>query len=110
MQRIGELKLTAAQRFVEFGSRGVDEFDADPRVARAHAGDKLDQVLRCDGAHDPQLQLSLLQARELAGSLCGEASLLVDFVDVRLDDAAEFGEMGLVALSVEQRSSEFLFE
>ena len=57
----GDLKLSAAQRFVEFGGRGVDELDADPGVTRAHAGDKLNQISRRDRAHHAQPKLSLLQ-------------------------------------------------
>jgi hypothetical protein len=104
-----DFEFAAAKRF-ELRRRGIENLDADPGMARAHAGDKLDQIPGCDGSHDSKLQLSLLQARELAGTLCSEACLLVDFVDVWLDDAAEFGEMGLVALAVEQSSPELLLK
>jgi hypothetical protein len=79
-------------------------------VTRAHAGEELNQISRRDRAHHAQPKLCLLEFRELLGALRGQAGLFVDLVDVWLDDPAEFGEMGLAALSVEQRASEFLFE
>ena len=81
-----------------------------PIVTGLHGSNQLDELRGRDRAHHSELELGVLQLREIERLLFDGLRLLVHLRKVRQHHVAELGEMRARAFTVEQRSAEFLLE
>ena len=79
-------------------------------MARAHLGDEVEQIGRRDRAHQPKAQRRLLQPDEFLRLALGVLGAAEDLLEVWLERAAQFGEVGVGALAVKQRAAKLFFQ
>ncbi len=81
---------------------GIGELQLDPGVMPLDRSDQVDDLIRSDRAHDAQLERALLKAGEIFRQAFRLMRLVVDLLEMRLHHRAEFGEVGVRPLAMEQ--------
>src|SRR5215208_1334967 len=79
-------------------------------MPRLQSADEIEQFIRLYGAHNSELQRCLFELAEVESLALRLRGLRVDLLEVGLYRSAEFGQMGVGPLPVEERASELLLE
>src|SRR3954464_5106686 len=88
----------------------IHDLELDAGVAALNRADEVDELVRRDGAHDPELEHCLFEVDEVERLALGLARLLVDLLQIRLHHPPELGQVRVRPLAVEQRSAELALE
>jgi len=88
----------------------INDLQLDAGVAGAHVGDEIEQIGWRDGAHQAEAQGSFLQAQELLRLAFGVLGTAIHLVQVRLERAAELGEVSVRALAMKQCAAKLFFQ
>ena len=119
VERRGVRRGTRQQRQIErallqpFGDGGrvvLDQVDADLGMGLLEADDEAGDQARPDRAHGADGEAGILQPPRRLGGLLGGGGLGPDLPQKGKHQAAEFGQMAVGALAVEQRAAQLVFE
>ena len=105
-----DIELSAGEALLQRGGGGVEDVQFDAGMARAHRRNEIEQMGRCNRAHQPEPQRRLLQPHEFLRLALGVLGAAVDLLQIGLERAAELGEMRVGALAVKQRTAQLFFE
>ena len=104
------LEVALDQPLLELLGARIHDLELDAGVAALNRADEVDELVRRDRAHHPELEDRLLQLDEIERLALRLARLLVDLLEIGLHHAPELGEMRVRPLAVEQRPAELALE
>jgi hypothetical protein len=105
-----DLEVPLDQLLLELARARIDDLELDAGVAALHTADEVDELVRRDRAHHPELQRGFLQLDEVEGLAPRLARLAVDLLEIGLHHAPELGQVRVRALAMEQRPAELALE
>jgi hypothetical protein len=106
----GHFEIAVDQHGLQLACARIGDFDFDVVGPGLYRSQKLDELGRCDGAHDAELERNFLQLGEVAGKLLCRVRLIEDLLQVGTDRAPKVGQMGIRPLATKQQAAEFLLQ
>src|SRR5581483_2270185 len=106
----GDIDVPLDQRLLQLTCRRVLHVDLDAGVGLAERGEQLDQPMWTDGAHEAHGETRTVELGKGFRVLARLLYLVRRLLEIGAHDAAEFGQMGIAAFTMDKGSAELVLQ